>query len=183
MMFLWGSYSFLLLIICLFPTLHACFQGILAVKHGLDTFEKLGISPDWTSQHVFDLASQLNQRLGDLKYPSGEPVAVVYSDFSEGTTSEEIQGGIVAFNLLDSSGNHLGYSAFKSLAKMRGVTLRTGCFCNLGGCQRYLGLKDEDILEFHRLGHKCGSPAHDIIIGKVTGAVRASFGPYSNIQG
>ena len=182
MMFLWGSYSFLLLI-CLFPTLHTCFQGILAVKHGLDTFEKLGISPEWTSQHVFDLASQLNQRLGDLKYPSGEPVAVIYSDFSEGTTSEETQGGIVAFNLLDSSGNHLGYSAFKSLAKMRGVTLRTGCFCNLGGCQRHLGLKDEEILEFHRLGHKCGSPAHDILKGKVTGAVRASFGPYSNIQG
>lgn len=85
----------------------------------------------------------------------------------------------MAFNLLDPEGSFLGYSAFNRICQMNGVTLRVGCFCNLGGCQHHLGTTDQDTLAFHKAGHKCGSPAHDVIEGKVTGAIRASFGCYS----
>lgn len=32
------------------------------------------------------------------------------------------------------------------MADLFGIDLRTGCFCNIGACQQYLGLTDEDIL-------------------------------------
>ena len=56
---------------------------------------------------------------------------------------------------------------------------RTGCFCNSGACQQYLGLTDEDLMAMYEGGHVCGDEV-DLIHGKPTGSVRISFGYMSS---
>ena len=48
------------------------------------------------------------------------------------------QGGILTFNLLKQDGSHYGFNAFRRVAEMEAVDARTGCFCNVGACQRYV---------------------------------------------
>ena len=156
------------------------FQGIIGVMHGFDVLKKLvpeGI--ECSSSHIYNLAEYLAKNLSDLMYLNGQSLVKMYSDFSVGI---EGQGGIVTFNLLGPRGNYLGYSAFNRIAKMNRLIVRVGCFCNLGGCQNYLGTSDDDIVSFHKMGHKCGSPAMDVINGKPTGAIRVSIGFYSTLE-
>ena len=56
---------------------------------------------------------------------------------------------------------------------------RTGCFCNSGACQQYLGLTDQDLMAMYEAGHVCGDMV-DLINGKPTGSVRISFGYMSS---
>jgi len=92
------------------------------------------------------------------------------------------QGGIVAFNVLTESGSYVGFGEMACVAALHGILLRTGCFCNIGACQYYLGL-DEDAMDaiYKRAGRICGD-YFDLIDGKPTGAVRVSFGYMTTIQ-
>ena len=84
----------------------------------------------------------------------------------------------MAFNVLRSNGSTVGYSEVSNLAALNKppIQLRDGCFCNAGACQRALGLTDDQIQDnFLVAGHVCGDKK-DVINGRVTGAIRASFG-------
>lgn len=59
-------------------------------------------------QHTFTLAQYTYTALSALRYPSGAPVVRIYSD-SE-FSSPEVQGPVINFNVLDPSGNIIGYS-------------------------------------------------------------------------
>lgn len=59
-------------------------------------------------QHTFTLAQYTYTALSALRYPDGAPVVRIYSD-SEFSSPEE-QGPIINFNVLDHSGNIIGYS-------------------------------------------------------------------------
>ncbi|KAI8927182.1 pyridoxal phosphate-dependent transferase [Entophlyctis helioformis] len=86
-------------------------------------------------------------------------------------------GPIIAFNLLDDSGHHIGYSQVARLAGIHKIHLRSGCFCNPGACQSFLCLSAHDIQHnFEHHGHSCGDGI-DLIQGLPTGALRVSFGP------
>lgn len=67
-------------------------------------------------QHTFTLARYTYAALCSLRYPSGAPVVRIYSD-SE-FHSPEAQGPVINFNVLDASGNIVGYSqvGFLSIA-------------------------------------------------------------------
>ena len=69
----------------------------------------------------------------------------------------------------------------EKMASLYNIHLRTGCFCNTGACQRYLGLSNEQVLSNLRAGHVCGDQM-DLINGFPTGAVRISFGYMSNFN-
>jgi len=56
-----------------------------------------------------------------------------------------------------------------------------GCFCNPGACAHYLGLSSQDLLAHHAAGHVCWDD-QDIMDGRPTGAVRASFGYMSSYE-
>jgi molybdenum cofactor sulfurtransferase len=59
------------------------------------------------------------------------------------------------------------------------VIVRTGCFCNVGACQRYLGFDDNDLAHSHQQGHVCGDDVDLLDDGRPLGAIRISFGHYS----
>lgn len=59
-------------------------------------------------QHTFTLARYTYTALSSLRYPNGARVVRIYSD-SE-FSSPEVQGPIINFNVLDESGNVIGYS-------------------------------------------------------------------------
>lgn len=60
------------------------------------------------AQHTFTLARYTYATLSSLRYSNGAPVVQIYSD-SE-FSSPEVQGPIINFNVLDDSGNIIGYS-------------------------------------------------------------------------
>ncbi|XP_059046054.1 molybdenum cofactor sulfurase [Achroia grisella] len=158
------------------------FLSIVALKHCFDAMTKLipkVINNDimeTISHHTFNLAKDLYCQLGKLHHKNGDKAVVLYmdSDF----TDIRKQGAIVTFNLMREDGTFIGYSEFQHLADLFNITVRTGCFCNSGSCQRHLKASNEEMKDMYKAGHKCGDDI-DLIDGKPTGAIRVSFGYYN----
>ncbi|XP_071826012.1 molybdenum cofactor sulfurase-like [Apostichopus japonicus] len=149
------------------------FLDIIAVRHGLDTLECLAGGISSISEHTFYLAKYTFDNLKSLRHSNGKEVVEFYckTDY----TDINKQGPIICFNVLNPNGEYVGYAQFQKLAALYKIQLRTGCFCNIGACQLFLGLTDEEIQANYEAGHVCGDDI-DIINGKPSGAVRISFG-------
>ncbi|XP_076761936.1 molybdenum cofactor sulfurase isoform X2 [Xylocopa sonorina] len=153
------------------------FLSIISLKHGFDMLSS--ITMERISKHVFSLAKFLHKSLLMLHHSNGKPVAKLYSDTDY--SNHDMQGGIVAFNLIRSNGEYIGYMEVLNMAALFKIHLRTGCFCNPGACQRHLALSNKEVLLNYEAGYVCGGAA-DLINGKPTGAVRVSFGYMSTIK-
>ncbi|KAG7386443.1 hypothetical protein PHYPSEUDO_000272 [Phytophthora pseudosyringae] len=147
------------------------FLSILAVRHGIKQIDKLGMEN--ISAHTAALRKLLVNKLITLKHWNGSPICKIYG--SSGKTTAEEQGPIVACNFLRAEGSYVGYSEVHKLAEIHNFHLRTGCFCNPGACQHYLGLKESDLMSNIAAGHVCGDNI-DVVNGLPTGAVRLSLG-------
>lgn len=175
------------------------FQGIVALRYGFATIARFG-GMDAVQRYTFALASRLYEQLVSLKHDNGRPLCTIHG-WKDSTPDK--QGAIVAFSLqrcgvpffslltrsTDESvlicavfflvrrpdGSPIGYAEVGKQAEFHHIQLRTGCFCNPGGCQEALGLDTEALIEQLRSGHVCLDDV-DIINGQQTGAVRASFG-------
>lgn len=124
------------------------FNDIIALNHGFDTVERVGGGMHCISQRVFSLARYTFLRLRELRHHSGARVAEIYHNGNFDRISE--QGGVVTFNLKRSDSSFVGYSLVEKVMSSFKVHLRTGCFCNTGACQKYLGLNAQDLLDnFH----------------------------------
>lgn len=68
--------------------------------------------------------------------------------------SDLAPGPTIAFNLLRSDGGYVGYSEVAKLAALFSppIQLRVGCCCNPGGCQRELGLSEQQIRAASKVG-------------------------------
>ncbi|XP_045151971.1 molybdenum cofactor sulfurase [Echinops telfairi] len=80
--------------------------------------------------------------------------------------------------------SQLTYSTVEQVDKMASlynIHLRTGCFCNMGACQRHLGISDAMVKKHLQAGHVCGDNL-DLIDGHPTGSVRISFGYMSTVE-
>ena len=140
------------------------FQAILALKYGLDLIQTQFQGMKIISQHTFLLAKYLHDELISLKYEeNGKNVIQMYSSAGE-FQDPNVQGGIINFNILQRNGSVFGFTEFKKIAVLNNLVVRVGCFCNIGSCQKYLGLTDEDIEYQHKSGHVCGDNVD--IIGK-----------------
>ncbi|XP_046942823.1 molybdenum cofactor sulfurase [Lynx rufus] len=155
------------------------FLDVIALKHGFDALERLTGGMENIKQHTFTLAQYTYTALCALRYPNGAPVVRIYSD-SE-FSSPEVQGPVINFNVLDHSGNIIGYSQVDKMASLYNIHVRTGCFCNTGACQRHLGISDEMVRKHLEAGHVCGDDV-DLIDGHPTGSVRISFGYMSTLE-
>ncbi|EEY68134.1 molybdenum cofactor sulfurase, putative [Phytophthora infestans T30-4] len=144
------------------------FLSILALRHGIEQIERLGMAS--ISGHTAALRALLVGKLIGLKHWNGRPVCEIY-----GKTNSEQQGPIVACNYLRADGSYVGYSEVYKLTEIHNIHLRTGCFCNPGACQHYLGLKESDLVSNIAAGHVCGDGI-DVVNGLPTGAVRLSLG-------
>ncbi|XP_045494036.1 molybdenum cofactor sulfurase isoform X2 [Colias croceus] len=158
------------------------FLSIIALKHCYDTLYSLipkvvnNDVMETVSHHTFYLAQDLYTQLCKLKHENGMMAAVLYvdSDF----TDVQTQGAIVTFNLKRNDGSFIGYAEFQHMADLFNISVRTGCFCNAGTCQRHLNLTNKSMKAMYKAGHKCGDDL-DLVNGKPTGAIRVSFGYYN----
>ncbi|KAL3664121.1 hypothetical protein V7S43_011005 [Phytophthora oleae] len=148
------------------------FLSILALRHGIQQVEKLGMAN--ISAHTAALRTLLVDRLVVLKHWNGRPICEFYGNNGAKAKAEQ-QGPIVACNFLRSDASYVGYSEVHKLAEIHNIHLRTGCFCNPGACQHYLGLKEADVMSNIAAGHVCGDEI-DVVNGLPTGAVRLSLG-------
>eukprot|EP00462_Mataza_sp_D1_P021002 CAMPEP_0175126612 /NCGR_PEP_ID=MMETSP0087-20121206/3950_1 /TAXON_ID=136419 /ORGANISM="Unknown Unknown, Strain D1" /LENGTH=740 /DNA_ID=CAMNT_0016408543 /DNA_START=37 /DNA_END=2259 /DNA_ORIENTATION=- len=170
------------------------FTSVAALPYGFDCLEKQ-LSLAGIRKHVTALTSFTVAELAALRHFNGQPVCEVYGhDTSQFNASpkpgdEDTQaspyctphGPIVTFNLFWPCGDYVGYAEVEKLSAAANIQLRTGCFCNIGACQIYLSLTAEDIQANLAAGHSCGDDK-DIVNGRPTGAVRASFGYMSSFE-
>jgi selenocysteine lyase/cysteine desulfurase len=135
-----------------------------------------GIGLDAIQEHVAGLTAALLEGLRGLRHGNGRPVVRLY-----GPHGVEGRGGTVALNVLDPGGTVVDERLVSRESAARGISLRTGCFCNpgageaafsltravlTGAVRRTTGTIDDYL---HRLGLPSG------------GAVRVSLGLSSNL--
>ncbi|KAM9308264.1 molybdenum cofactor sulfurase [Gastrophryne carolinensis] len=155
------------------------FLDIIALKHGFDVLQTLTGGMEKIRNHTHALAHYTYSVLSALRYANGKPVVQVYTDTELRTY--DVQGPIINFNVLDENGGIIGYSQVDKMASLYNIHFRTGCFCNVGACQRMLGISDDEIKSNLQAGHICGDNM-DMINGKPTGSIRISFGFMSTFE-
>ncbi|XP_067687308.1 molybdenum cofactor sulfurase-like [Haliotis asinina] len=148
------------------------FLDLIALRHGLDAVQRIAGDMDRVSSHTFSVAKFFHDHLLQLHHGNGSPVAHIYC---QGFEDIQTQGAIVNFNILRDNGDFVGFAEVDKMAQLQDVHLRTGCFCNIGACQKYLQLTSKQIRENFQAGHVCGDD-QDMIDGHPTGSVRISFG-------
>ncbi|KAH9288390.1 hypothetical protein KI387_032507, partial [Taxus chinensis] len=157
------------------------FLSIAALQHGFKVINQLGISE--IACHTGSLTAYTSTMLAALRHSNGVHVCVLYGRHNakgyQGLS--HAQGPIVTFNLKRSDGSWVGCREVEKLACIRGIQLRTGCFCNPGACSKYLELTNTDLQYNFESGHVCWDD-NDIISGRPTGAVRVSFGYMSTFE-
>ena len=139
--------------------------------------EAIGIST--ITERVRCLTGWLLDELLALRHGNGRPMVRIY-----GPATTQARGGTVTFNLYDPHGHLLDYRRVEELAGQKGISLRTGCFCNPGAGEMAEGLTEEDmqagfsmgadinLVSFFRLMQDRGH--------KSAGCIRASVGLVTN---
>ena len=161
------------------------FRGIVSLQAGFAELKRVG-GMQLIRVHSVTLMRELVRRLNGLRhYETDLPVVLLYGAWAkydlealDASVIDELPGPTTAFNILRQDGTYVGYNEFSKLAALNRppLQLRTGCFCNPGGCQLALQLSNEDVVSnFQSSGHVCGDQI-DLIQGKPTGAIRVSFG-------
>lgn len=156
-------------------------HSILALNAAIDIHKKLYGTMDQISAHTTYLAKKLHDDLTVLRHSNQEPVCVIYSRAVNTDDPVQIQGPIVAFNLLNSHGSWVSNTEFEKLATIRKFHVRTGGVCNPGGVAACLNLEPWEMRSNFSSGFKCGNET-DIYAGKITGVIRASIGAMSTLS-
>ncbi|KAL2641505.1 hypothetical protein R1flu_009092 [Riccia fluitans] len=164
----------------------ASFLSIAALHHGFDIVNRLGMAA--IRRHTGSLTSYTASKLAALRHKNGRLVCMLYGNHNCLKKQAEVywdarsgQGPVIAFNLRRADGSWVGYREVENLASLKGIHLRTGCFCNPGACAKYLGISTEDMKENFEAGRVCWDD-NDIINGRPVGAVRVSFGYMSTFE-
>eukprot|EP00435_Cladocopium_sp_Y103_P057857 s294_g20.t1 len=155
------------------------FQGILSLPAQVSEVSRLG-SPWARRHHALALCREAYLRTAAARHGNGRRLSRVVGAH-EHPEWETMQGPTLALLLYYADGSPVPYGLVAKEAAERQVMLRTGCHCNAGACQRYLGLTDEDIRGFYATGKVCGDD-RGVIDGRATGVVRLSFGLYSTFS-
>lgn len=155
------------------------YLAIPAVEIGLRHIRAIGI--DRIAERVRCLTGWMLEEVLALQHSNGRPMARIY-----GPTTTEARGGTVTLNLYDPHEHLLDYRRVEQLAGEKGISLRSGCFCNPGVGEIAEGLTEEDmqaayamkseinLMSFMRMMQDRGH--------KSAGAIRASIGLVSNFQ-
>jgi selenocysteine lyase/cysteine desulfurase len=153
------------------------YLAISGVEIGLRHLASAGI--DAIHTRVDCLTSWLLERLIAMRHSNGRPMVRIY-----GPLTTTMRGGIVTMNFYDPDGHLLDYRRVEELAGLRGISFRTGCFCNPGPGEAAEGITDADIAAALARNADLTLPlflqmmAHEG--GKSAGAIRVSFGIASN---
>ncbi len=155
------------------------FLGLPAVAIGLDHLAGIGVA--LVHERVEALVGYLLERLTSMRHASGVPLVRVY-----GPEDTKDRGGAIALNFSDSSGAPIDHRRIEAEANARGISLRTGCFCNPGAGEIALGISRAELATcFTQPSHAKRltiDDFRDCIDGKSTGAVRISLGIASDFR-
>ena len=154
------------------------YLSIPAVEVGLRHVEEIGV--ETIGERVRCLADWLLSSLLTLKHSNGRPAIRIY-----GPTTTEARGATLTLNVYDADGHLLDYRRVEELAGQRGISLRTGCFCNPGTGEIAEGLTEADMVAGASLKEDINLQSFVKLLqvrgqNKSAGAIRASFGIASN---
>ncbi|MDR1989781.1 MAG: aminotransferase class V-fold PLP-dependent enzyme [Acidobacteriaceae bacterium] len=150
------------------------YLNIPAVEIGLDHMQRVGL--DTITRRVMCLTRHLLTALLELRHSNGRPMVRIY-----GPATTEMRGGTVTLNGYDPDGHLLDYRRIEELAGERGISLRTGCFCNPGAGETAEGITESDMRAAADAGLGMTLPRFvqlmaDRRTGKSIGAIRVSLG-------
>ncbi|MET9896320.1 aminotransferase class V-fold PLP-dependent enzyme [Streptomyces sp. NPDC006465] len=132
-----------------------------------------GIGMDRVHAHVTALTGQLLSGLRTLRHGDGSPMVRVYGP--EGAAGAA-RGGTVALNLLAADGSVIDERVVTRDSAARGISLRTGCFCNPGAGEAAFSLPLRRLRSAARSRPGSLEDYLDLLRLPSAGAVRISVG-------
>jgi molybdenum cofactor sulfurtransferase len=155
------------------------YLSIPAVEIGLRHIERIGI--DTIHTRVQSLAGWLLRKLLDLRHANGRHMVRIY-----GPATTAGRGATLTMNFYDPDGHLVDYRRVEELASDRGISLRTGCFCNPGAGEAAEQLTEADMRAAMEAGEDMNLAKFVQLMqtrgGKAAGAIRVSFGLASNVD-
>jgi len=153
------------------------YLSIPAVEIGLRHIQSIGI--ERIAKRVRCLTEWMLEQLLVLRHSNGHHMVRIY-----GPTTTEARGGTITLNLYDPNGHLLDYRRVEELAGKRGISLRSGCFCNPGAGEIAEGLTESDMRAAFVLGDDANLMSFTRLMQdrghKSAGALRVSLGLVSN---
>eukprot|EP00921_Rhytidocystis_pertsovi_P020185 GHVQ01032037.1.p1 GENE.GHVQ01032037.1~~GHVQ01032037.1.p1 ORF type:complete len:710 (-),score=83.68 GHVQ01032037.1:310-2439(-) len=137
--------------------------------------------------HVDSVRAYAWKRLEALQHRNGQRLVRLYGEGSPRRGYDYVlQGPVIIFSVIMADGSVVDYDKVVKMCWDNNVIVRGGCHCNVGGCEKYLGLTESDVRwNYYQVGKRCGQgeikSREEDGERKVTGCVRASFG-YTSIQ-
>ncbi|MFI6643012.1 aminotransferase class V-fold PLP-dependent enzyme [Streptomyces sp. NPDC050504] len=149
------------------------FLAVPDVTAGLEWIDGLGLAR--VHDHVAALTDRMLTGVAALRHSDGSPMVRVYGPGS----GEAARGGTVALNVLGADGRIVDERIVARESGGRGISLRTGCFCNPGAGEAAFGLPLRRLRAAAR--EEAGSLEEYLeLLGLPSaGAVRVSLGPAS----
>ena len=144
---------------------------VRAAKYGLESIKAIGIEN--VNKHVWRLTQRFFNGLDSMKHSTKVKVCQIYGNHELG--DNDLQGGIVAFNVKKPDDDYVGYATVIKEGSNAGFHLRGGCHCNPGACFNFMGISEEKVKAYFDQKTTCGDN-NDIVEGIPLGAVRASLG-------
>lgn len=145
------------------------FQSIPDVLYGIDWVCSIGL-PD-IKRHVMELTRDAIEKLQSLSHSNGVLLIKFY-----GPTDIQDRGATISFNLCDPTGKIIDDRVIGLEAAERGISLRTGCFCNPGVGETALGVTGEVIRRIRKATIQNLGELLELVGLDVSGVVRISFG-------
>jgi molybdenum cofactor sulfurtransferase len=150
------------------------YNTLPVVKFGLDYIREIG--HERIGRRLRYLSEYLYQALSNIKHENGQPVVKIF-----GTNDFSIRGGNLLMNFFKSDGSPIPFEAFEQEANARGISIRSGCFCNPGIDEISNCITHDEMAQYFS-GREKGD-YHDMVayLGKMRGAIRASVGVATNV--
>ncbi|MCF3128792.1 aminotransferase class V-fold PLP-dependent enzyme [Streptomyces olivochromogenes] len=146
------------------------FLSIPDVTAGLAWIEHIGM--DRVHAHISALTDQLLTGLRTLRHSDGAPMVRVYGP----DRADAARGGTVALNLLGADGRIVDERVVTRDSAARGISLRTGCFCNPGAGEAAFALPLTRLRSAARTQLTSLEDYLELLRLPSAGAVRISFG-------
>jgi selenocysteine lyase/cysteine desulfurase len=145
------------------------FLSVPDVTAGLEWID--GIGMDRVHAHVTALTGQLLAGLRALRHSDGSPMVRMY-----GPVDLVSRGGTVALNLLGADGRVIDERVVTRDSARRGISLRTGCFCNPGAGEAAFALPPRRLRSAARRRIASLEEYLELLRLPSAGAVRISLG-------
>ncbi|MEU0643628.1 aminotransferase class V-fold PLP-dependent enzyme [Streptomyces umbrinus] len=145
------------------------FLSVPDVTAGLEWIDNIGM--DRVHAHVTALTGQLLAGLRQLRHSDGSPMVRMY-----GPVDLVARGGTVALNLLGADGRVIDERVVTRDSARRGISLRTGCFCNPGAGEAAFALAPRRLRSAARRQVASLEEYLELLRLPSAGAVRISLG-------